>query len=74
MSKLRPARPHEVDRVLKRLGFERIRQTGSHGIYRHPDGRWTTLPFHTGRDVPKGTLRNIIKDVGITVEEFEKLR
>ncbi|MBI4465037.1 MAG: type II toxin-antitoxin system HicA family toxin [Acidobacteria bacterium] len=74
MSKLRPARPQEVERVLNHLGFQLIRQSGSHRVYRHPDGRWTTVPFHLGKDVAKGTLANIIKNAGITVEEFEKLR
>ncbi|MCD6154725.1 MAG: type II toxin-antitoxin system HicA family toxin [Candidatus Verstraetearchaeota archaeon] len=39
-----------------------------------PDGRWTTVPIHLGKDVAKGTLRKILKDIGITVEEFERLR
>lgn len=74
MPKLRPAKPEEAHRVLEKLGLQRIRQSGSHGVYRHPDGRWTTVPFHPGKDVAKGTLRKIIKDLGITVEEFEALR
>ena len=73
MPKLRPARPEEVERVLRQLGFVLIRQSGSHAIYRHPDGRWTTVPVHGGKDVARGTLRSIIRDVGITVEEFERL-
>jgi len=74
MPKLRPAKPEEVQRVLEKLGFQRIRQSGSHVVYRHPDGRWTTVPIHPGKDVAKGTLRKIIKDLEITVEEFEALR
>jgi predicted RNA binding protein YcfA (HicA-like mRNA interferase family) len=63
-----------VERVLERLGFRRVRQSGSHAVCQHQDGRWTTVPFHTGKDVAKGTLHSILKDVGLTVEEFEKLR
>lgn len=74
MPKLRPAKPEEVQRVLEKLGFQRIRQSGSHVVYRHPDGRWTTVPIHPGKDVARGTLRKIIKDLEITVEEFEALR
>ncbi|MDP2950745.1 MAG: type II toxin-antitoxin system HicA family toxin [Chloroflexota bacterium] len=74
MSKLRPAKPDEVQRVLGRLGFQLIRQSGSHAVYRHPDGRWTTVPIHPGKDVAKGTMRKIIKDVGITVDAFESMR
>ena len=56
MSKLRPAKPAEVMRVLEKKGFRLIRQSGSHAVYRHPDGRWTTVPIHPGKDVAKGTL------------------
>jgi len=61
-------------RVLEKKGFRLIRQSGGHAVYRHPDGRWTTVPIHSGKDVAKGTLRKILKDIGITVEEFERLR
>lgn len=74
MSKLRPAKPEEVIRVLERLGFVRIRQSGSHAVFRHPDGRWTTVPVHPGKDVAKGTLHKILRDSGITGEEFERLK
>ena len=74
MSKLRPAKPAEVMRVLEKKGFRLIRQSGSHAVYRHLDGRWTTVPIHPGKDVAKGTLCKILKDIGITVEEFERLR
>jgi len=72
--RLRPARPDEVIRVLKRIGFKFIRQEGSHAIYRHPDGRWTTVPVHQGKDIEKGLLRKILRDAGISVKEFEEER
>lgn len=74
MSKLRPAKPEEVVRALERLGFVRVRQSGSHAVFRHADGRWTTVPIHQGKDVAKGTLHKILRDAGITSEEFEQLR
>jgi predicted RNA binding protein YcfA (HicA-like mRNA interferase family) len=73
-SKLRPIRPNKLVRILERLGFRRIRQSGSHAVYQHPDGRWTTVPIHLGRDLPVGTLRKILRDVGLTPDEFERLR
>jgi predicted RNA binding protein YcfA (HicA-like mRNA interferase family) len=74
MPKLRPAKAEEVQRILLRLGFVLIRQSGSHAVYRHPEGRWATVPMHAGKDVARGTLRKIIRDAGLTVEEFEGLR
>lgn len=74
MPKLTPAKPEEVVRALERLGFACVRQSGSHAIYRHPDGRWTTVSLHRGRDLGKGILRKILKDAGLSTEEFERLR
>ncbi|MDO8692334.1 MAG: type II toxin-antitoxin system HicA family toxin [Dehalococcoidia bacterium] len=74
MSKLRPARSAQVAKVLERLGFVLIRQSGSHAVYRHEDGRWTTVPLHGSKDLGKGLLRKILKDAGLSVEDFEGLR
>ena len=74
MPKLTPDRAEEVVRVLEKLGFSRVRQSGSHAIFRHQDGRWVTVPIYKGRDLGKGILRKILKDAGISVAEFEKMR
>ena len=63
-------KPREICRVLESLGFLLARQRGSHMQYRHPDGRCTTIPNHPGRDVSPVLLRQIIKDIGLTIEEF----
>lgn len=63
-------KPREVILRLQRLGFEEIRQSGSHRQYRHPDGRGTTVPFHSGRDISPILLRKIAKDIGVSIEEF----
>ena len=74
MPKLSPAKPEEIIRVLEKLGFRKIRQSGSHAVFHHPDGRWTTVPLHKGKNIAKGTLSKILKDVGISYDEFLKLR
>jgi len=56
--------------ILNRMGFEEVRQRGSHMQFRHVDGRRTTVPFHSGRDISPLLLRQIIRDIGSTVEEF----
>jgi predicted RNA binding protein YcfA (HicA-like mRNA interferase family) len=63
-------KPKEVAAILEKLGFQEIRQRGSHKQYRHPDGRGTTVPFHPGRDISPILLRQIIKDLGLKVDEF----
>jgi predicted RNA binding protein YcfA (HicA-like mRNA interferase family) len=67
-------KPKEVAAILEGLGFMEARQRGSHKQYRHPDGRSTTLPFHGGRDISPVLLRQIAKDIGLTVEEMLQSR
>ena len=74
MSKLIPAKSSEVIRVFKKLGFEEIRQSGSHVVLHHPNGKWVTVPIHKGRDVAKGTLSKILKDAGLSYQEFNKMK
>jgi predicted RNA binding protein YcfA (HicA-like mRNA interferase family) len=63
----------KVVRALERAGFTVVRISGSHHVMRHPDGRTVVVPVHAGRDMPKGTLRNILAIVGITAEKFRQL-
>jgi len=74
VSKLTPVKPGDVIKILEKLGFKRIRQSGSHAVFYHPDGRWTTVPIHKGKDVAKGTLHKILKDVGLSYQEFKKIK
>jgi predicted RNA binding protein YcfA (HicA-like mRNA interferase family) len=67
-----PYKAKEVLAGLKRAGFEVRRQSGSHVVLRHPDGRQTYVPMHTG-DVPSGTFRSILKQAGMTEEAFRAL-
>ncbi len=64
--------PKTMEKVLFTLGFQRIRQKGSHVFYKHPDGRYTTIPFHA-EDLPKPLIRKILREIGVSVEEFKKI-
>lgn len=60
----------EIIRALERLGFVVRRQTGSHIILRHPVSQAiATVPFHN-RDIKRGLLFGIIKQAGITQQDF----
>jgi predicted RNA binding protein YcfA (HicA-like mRNA interferase family) len=59
-----------MNAVLLRLGFEVVRQKGSHAFYRHPDGRTTTVPNHSGRDLARPLLREILREIELTPDEF----
>jgi predicted RNA binding protein YcfA (HicA-like mRNA interferase family) len=63
-------KPQEVVAKLAMLGFQEIRQRGSHKQFQHPDGRRTTVPFHKGRDISPIMLRQIVKDIRLTIEDF----
>ncbi len=61
-------------RILLKKGFVQTRQSGSHIILKHPDGRRTTVPFHSSKDIGTGLLRQIMKDAGITSEDVAKFK
>jgi predicted RNA binding protein YcfA (HicA-like mRNA interferase family) len=64
-------RAREVVRVAESLGFVFDRQRGSHAVYyRASDGRRVVIPMHGSKDLKPGTLRAIINDIGLSVEDF----
>jgi predicted RNA binding protein YcfA (HicA-like mRNA interferase family) len=67
-------RSREVVSALERAGFVVHHQTGSHLVLKHhgPPPRRVTVPMHA-RDVKRGTLRSIIREAGMSVEEFTAL-
>lgn len=67
-----PYKARDVLGRLQRAGFQIRRQSGSHVILRHADGRQTYVAMHTG-DVPAGTFRSILKQSGLTEDEFKNL-
>ena len=74
MSKLPSVSAREVVRVAEKLGFIFDRQRGSHAVYlRANDHRRLVIPLHKGRDIKPGTLRGLIDDMGLSVEEFTEM-
>jgi len=67
-------KPAEVAAILRKLGFVEVRQRRSHKQFRDSSGRCTTVPFHSGRDIAPTLLRQIAKDIGITISEFLEQR
>ena len=64
----------ELIRVLTRVGYEVVRQRGSHVRLRHPTVRAqfpVTIPLHD--EIAFGTLRRILRDAGLTVEQLLSL-
>jgi predicted RNA binding protein YcfA (HicA-like mRNA interferase family) len=67
MPKLRCVSGYKAARALERLGFERRRQRGSHLVMRRA-AAVCVLPMH--REVDQGTLRNVLRQAGVSEEQF----
>ncbi len=73
MPKLPRLTGKEVAKIAEKLGFLYSHTTGSHMVYKHPDGRVTVIPHHAGEELGPGLLTKIIKrELQITREEFMK--
>jgi len=69
--KLPVIKDRQLIRALEKLGFFQHPERGtSHLVFTHPDGRRTTVARHPGKDIPRGTLRAILRDINVSIEEF----
>lgn len=65
--------PDKVIKVIEKLGFFLVRQSGSHRIYKNQMGIRITVPYHAGKTLHPKVLKNILKDIDISIEEFNKM-
>jgi len=72
MPKLPQIKPKRFVRLLIQLDFRFVRQKGSHAVYIHADGRIIVVAMHS-YDIPLGTLRDMLKDLHIPPDEFQRL-
>ena len=63
----------ELIRMLEQVGFQVVRQRGSHVRLRHEDGRVLTVPVHRGQDISRGLLRKILRDAELSPQDLEDL-
>lgn len=65
----------QIIRVLEKIGFVFLRQTSSsHAIYKRlADNKRTVVPIHSGVSLKRRTLKAILKDAGLTVDDLRKL-
>ena len=71
MSRLPVCSGQDAVQAFRKLGYQVDHQTGSHIILRHPSGRRLSVPNH--RELAKGTLRSLIREAGITKDQFAEL-
>jgi len=72
MTRLPSLRPKQVASALKRAGFKKTHQAGSHLRLKHADGREVVIPMHN-KELKRGTLMAIVKQASFTADEFQKL-
>ncbi len=72
MTRLPAVTAEAVEKVLLHLGFRPVRQKGSRVFYRHPDGRTTTVPQHSGRELARPLIREILREIELSPEQFEQ--
>jgi predicted RNA binding protein YcfA (HicA-like mRNA interferase family) len=68
------AKARDFQRVARLLGFLLKRTTGGHQQWEHPDGRDVTIPLHGGDEIGPPLFFRILRQLGLTPEQFNKLR
>ena len=63
----------EIIAVLQKVGFSLVRESGSHKIFKNPAGRRATVPYHASKVLHPQTLKSILRDANLSVEDLEKL-
>jgi len=74
MTKLVTISGKEMCKLLEKLGFKKIYGKGSHVRFKHLDGRRTVVPVHGNEDLGKGLLREILRQIKLSKEEYGELR
>jgi predicted RNA binding protein YcfA (HicA-like mRNA interferase family) len=70
MTRLPPLKAREVIKGLQALGFEKIRQKGSHAIFHHRDCRRSPIPIHSAKTISPYLFSDILKQLEIEEDEF----
>jgi predicted RNA binding protein YcfA (HicA-like mRNA interferase family) len=70
MTKLPPLKAREVVKGLQTMGFEKVRQKGSHAIFHHQDCRRAPIPIHPAKTISPYFLSDILKRLEIDENKF----
>ena len=72
MTRLRLVTYRELKKVAESCGFEWKRRQGSHNSFKNPEGPIIVIPDHGGQVIVRPLLRKILRDMGISVDEYHK--
>jgi len=73
LTKLRLVTYRELRKVAESCGFEWQRRQGSHNTFKNSEGRIIVIPDHGGQVIVRPLLRKILRDIGITIDEYLKI-
>jgi predicted RNA binding protein YcfA (HicA-like mRNA interferase family) len=73
VSRLKLLNYRDLARVLEAAGFSWVRREGSHNTFQSADGRIIVIPDHGRQVIVRPLLRKIIRDAGLTVDEYNRL-
>lgn len=73
MTRLRVVPYRRMKKVVEACGFVWDRCEGSHNTFKHTDGRIVTIPDHGADPIVRPLAHKIIRDLGISVEEYDRL-
>lgn len=73
MTRFRLATYQELRRVAEAAGFQWVRRVGSHNTFKNTEGRIVVIPDHGSQVIVRPLLRKIIRDLGLTIEEYLQL-
>ncbi|MDN5310595.1 MAG: hypothetical protein PWP14_1989 [Methanolobus sp.] len=63
----------QLIKVVQAVGFEPVRQSGSHMIFRNHEAKRIVIPYHTGKCLHPKLVSSILKDIDLSVEDFKKM-
>ena len=64
---------NDMIRIVEKMGFHFMRQSGSHKIYKNNEGKRVTIAYHSGKILHPKIIKSILFDVGLSVDEFKKM-
>ena len=70
MSQRRALTGKQLLEALHRMGFETVRIKGRHHFVRHPDGRRSVVPVHSGETIGPGLLRAILRQTELDLDQL----
>ena len=70
MTKLPPLKARQVVMGLQKMGFEKVRQKGSHAIFHHQDCRRVPIPIHPTKTISPYLLSDILRQLEVDEDEF----